>query len=41
MTTFKADGPTAPARAEAFTKFGKLFLGDLWDAYLRDSPEKS
>jgi hypothetical protein len=37
MTTFKADGPTALARAKAFTKFGKLFLGNLWDIYMRDS----
>jgi cholesterol oxidase len=36
MTTFEADGPTAVARAAAFTKFGKLFLGALWEVYVRD-----
>jgi cholesterol oxidase len=36
MTTFKADGPTALTRAAAFTEFGKLFMGNLWDVYARD-----
>jgi cholesterol oxidase len=36
MTTFEADGPTALARASAFTKFGKFFLGSLWDVYAPD-----
>jgi hypothetical protein len=35
MTTFKADGPTAMAKAAAGAKFGKLFLGNLWDVYAR------
>jgi cholesterol oxidase len=43
MTTFKADGPTALTRASAFTEFGKLFLGKVWDVYAPDfnaqSPE--
>jgi cholesterol oxidase len=33
MTTFKADGPTAVAKAAAGAKFGKLLLGNLWDVY--------
>lgn len=37
MTTFEVDGPTAVDRVAAFAKFGKLFLGDLWDVYARDS----
>lgn len=36
MTTFEVDGPTAMDKAAAFAKFGKLFLGDLWDVYARD-----
>jgi hypothetical protein len=43
MTTFDLDGPTPLVKAAAFTKFGKLFLGKVWDAYARDlkvwSPE--
>jgi cholesterol oxidase len=33
MTTFKAEGPTTIAKAAAFTEFGKLFLGKVWDVY--------
>lgn len=36
MTTFKADGPTAVAKAAAGAQFGKLFLGKLWDVYAPD-----
>jgi cholesterol oxidase len=36
MTTFKADGPTAIVRAEAFAEFGKLFLGNVWEVYAPD-----
>jgi len=36
MTTFEVDGPTTVDRAAAFAKFGKLFLGSLWDVYARD-----
>ncbi len=35
LTTFRTDGPTAAERASALTRFGKLFLGDLWDVYAR------
>jgi hypothetical protein len=33
MTTFKAEGPTTIAKAAAFTEFGKLFLGKVWEVY--------
>jgi predicted acylesterase/phospholipase RssA len=33
MTTFKVDAPTPIDRAAALTRFGKLFLGKLWDVY--------
>ncbi|MGH9851810.1 MAG: hypothetical protein ACREBD_18390 [Blastocatellia bacterium] len=36
MTTFEVDGPTVVDKAAAFAKFGKLFLGSLWDVYARD-----
>ena len=36
MTTFEVDGPTTVDKAAAFAKFGKLFLGSLWDVYARD-----
>jgi len=35
LTTFRTDGPTPAERASALTRFGKLFLGDLWDVYAR------
>jgi len=35
LTTFRTEGPTAAERASALTRFGKLFLGDLWDVYAR------
>jgi hypothetical protein len=35
LTTFQNEGPTAATRASALTRFGKLFLGDLWDVYAR------
>ena len=35
LTTFRTDGPTPTERASALTRFGKLFLGDLWDVYAR------
>jgi predicted acylesterase/phospholipase RssA len=35
LTTFQTEGPTAAERASALTRFGKLFLGDLWDVYAR------
>ncbi|CAB1062314.1 Glucose-methanol-choline (GMC) oxidoreductase:NAD binding site [Olavius sp. associated proteobacterium Delta 1] len=33
LTTFQAEAPTAAERLEALQKFGKLFLGELWEAY--------
>ncbi len=33
LTTFHTEGPTPTDRASALTRFGKLFLGDLWDVY--------
>lgn len=33
MTTFRADGPNLRSRTAAYEKFGKLFLGDLWETY--------
>jgi predicted patatin/cPLA2 family phospholipase len=35
LTTFRVEGPTLTARAEGLTRFGKLFLGKLWDVYAR------
>ena len=35
LTTFRTQGPTPAERASALTRFGKLFLGDLWDVYAR------
>ncbi len=36
LTTFKVEGPTLTDKAAAFTRFGKLFMGSLWDVYARD-----
>jgi len=33
LTTFRTHGGGVGARAGAMAKFGKLFLGDLWDVY--------
>jgi predicted patatin/cPLA2 family phospholipase len=35
LGTFQTEGPTPIERASALTRFGKLFLGDLWDVYAR------
>jgi cholesterol oxidase len=35
LTTFQAEGPTPAERATALTRFGRLFLGDLWNVYAR------
>lgn len=35
LTTFRTEGPTATVRASALTRFGRLFMGDLWDVYAR------
>ncbi|MDQ6797778.1 MAG: GMC family oxidoreductase [Actinomycetota bacterium] len=39
LTTFRAHGPTHGARARGLAKFGRLFLGDLWDVYGPDARE--
>lgn len=36
LTTFRVEGPTASDRAAALTRFGRLFLGKLWDVYARE-----
>ena len=33
MTTFRAEGGTFPEKVEALGKFGRFFLGALWDVY--------
>jgi predicted patatin/cPLA2 family phospholipase len=35
LTTFRVEGGTLTGRASALTRFGKLFLGKLWDVYAR------
>lgn len=35
LTTFRTEGPTPADRASALARFGRLFLGDLWDVYAR------
>lgn len=36
LTTFRVEGPTLADRASALARFGRLFLGKLWDVYARD-----
>ena len=33
LTTFRVTGPDAASRLGALTAFGRLFLGELWEAY--------
>ena len=33
LTTFRVDAPTPLGRLDALTRFGRLFLGKLWDVY--------
>jgi cholesterol oxidase len=35
LTTFRVEGPTVHDRVAALNRFGKLFLGKLWDVYGR------
>jgi cholesterol oxidase len=35
LTTFQTEGPTPADRASALARFGRLFLGDLWEVYAR------
>lgn len=36
LTTFRTEGPTRSDRASAMGRFGRLFIGKLWDVYARD-----
>ena len=36
LTTFRAGGPTLRSRFSAMGRFGRLFVGSLWDVYLRE-----
>jgi predicted acylesterase/phospholipase RssA/azurin len=36
LTTFRAEGPTFHDRAAAMARFGRLFMGKLWDVYARN-----
>lgn len=36
LTTFRTKGPSLSARTAALTRFGKLFMGKLWDVYARN-----
>ncbi len=36
LTTFRTEGPTPSDRSAALGRFGRLFLGKLWDVYARD-----
>ena len=35
LTTFRAEGPTLSDRTSAMARFGRLFMGKLWDVYAR------
>jgi len=35
LSTFRVDGPTTADKASALSRFGLLFLGNLWDVYAR------
>ncbi len=36
LTTFRVEAPTLADRASAMTRFGRLFMGKLWDVYARE-----
>ena len=36
LTTFRVEAPTVADRASAMTRFGRLFMGKLWDVYARE-----
>lgn len=36
LTTFRVEGPTLADKTSALARFGKLFLGKLWDVYARE-----
>lgn len=36
LTTFRVEAPTFADRTSAMTRFGRLFMGKLWDVYARE-----
>ncbi|MGH9949223.1 MAG: patatin-like phospholipase family protein [Pyrinomonadaceae bacterium] len=36
LTTFRSEGPTLSDRTSAMSRFGRLFMGKLWDVYAKD-----
>jgi predicted patatin/cPLA2 family phospholipase len=36
LTTFRSEGPTLSDRTSAMARFGRLFMGKLWDVYGKD-----
>lgn len=36
LTTFRIEGPTLADRSAALARFGRLFMGKLWDVYARE-----
>lgn len=36
LTTFRTEGPTISDRTSAMARFGRLFMGKLWDVYARN-----
>jgi predicted acylesterase/phospholipase RssA len=36
LTTFRAEGPALSDRTAAMARFGRLFMGKLWDVYARN-----
>lgn len=36
LTTFRATGPTVSDRAAALARFGRLFMGKMWDVYAKE-----
>jgi predicted acylesterase/phospholipase RssA len=36
LTTFRTEGPAHSDRASAMARFGRLFIGKLWDVYARE-----
>ena len=36
LTTFHAEGDTLSDRTAAMARFGRLFMGKLWDVYARN-----
>lgn len=36
LTTFRTEGPSVSERASGLARFGRLFMGKLWDVYARN-----